>query len=128
MNFGIPNSGGKYASDCRTSGETVTCTETMEPLTGDMDSWEGKITGSLSGLTVTGTKTARLTGHGAVDSGCIAVYDYSGPLTLVFGLDGNVSMRWGPNQLQLNWSGSCPGSRSETAPVLELSGTWSEIK
>lgn len=118
---------GNVVSDCRVSGDMVTCAETQPP-TGDMDSWEGKTTGSLSGLTVTGTKTARLRGHGAVDSGCVAIYDYSGPVTLVFSTDGKVLERWGPNQLQLNWSGSCPGSRTETTPVAEQTGKWSPVQ
>lgn len=110
--------------DCRVNGESVSCTETMPP-TGDMDSWDGQTTGSLSGLTLTGTKTARLTGHGAVDPSCRAVYDYSGPVTLVFSLDGKVNERWGPTTVDLKWSGSCPGSRTDTEPMMETSGTWS---
>lgn len=118
---------GNVVNDCRVNGDTVTCTETQPP-TGDMDSWEGQTTGSLSGLTVTGTKTARLRGHGAVDVGCVAVYDYSGPVTLVFDTDGNVTQRWGPGEVQMNWRGSCPGSRTDPYPVAESTGKWSPVQ
>ncbi len=120
--FPIPGAAGTIVGDCRRSGNDITCTEALEPQ-GDGSTWTGEVTASLSGMTATGTKTARLTSPGT--GGCSADYRYSGPITMSFGADGSATMRWGPADVALNWGGICSTSRSETAPVMESTGSWS---
>ena len=114
--------GGTIVGECRKSGTDITCTETLEPQTAG-STWTAEVTASLAGMTATGTKTARLTSPG--NGGCSADYRYSGPITMSFGSEGSATMRWGPAQAVLNWGGICSTSRSETAPVVESTGSWS---
>ena len=124
--FGIDND--YIAIDCRVSGETVTCTESMKTPGTGVDSFTGMVTGTLDGLTMTGTATSHLTGHDVGEPACTYTEDISGPVTYIFSPDGTVMMRQGPNQRQKTNSGSCSGSDSGTTPLWENTGKWSAIE
>ncbi len=110
QHFGI--SEGAWASDCRVNGDAVTCTETRGSLPETMDSWTGEVTGTLSGLTMTGTRITRTKSHYTAVPGCIETSEGSGPVTYVFSLSGAVTMRQGPLQWQTTRSGDCSGGDS----------------
>ncbi len=119
--FPVPNTPSTMVGDCQRTGNDLACTEKLEPQN-EGSTWTGEVTASLSGMTATGTRTARLTSPGT--GGCTTDYRYSGPITMSFGADGSATMRWGPSQVELNWGGMCSDSRSETAPVTESTGSW----
>jgi hypothetical protein len=120
---------GVLVSDCRVSGEAVTC-KIINPNApvGNQDSWTSEVTGTLSGLTMTGTKTIRVTGHYDGEPGCLFTEEASGPATYVFSSDGTVSMREGPIQWQHTDYGSCSNSYSQTVPETEGTAKWSAIQ
>ncbi len=116
------------SSDCRRQGQAIDCTTRWESPPDWLDSYTGTFTGSLSGLTATGTTTTHLEGHSPADSSCTYFEDYSGPATFTFNPDGTVSGRAGPNQRQTTNTGSCPGSNSGMTPgPNEVSGSWKAI-
>lgn len=122
--FGVNGEG--HAYDCRTRGGTVNCTFTLEPPSENYESYTGTITGTLSGLTVTGTSTTSMT---SVPSGdCVHKTTLSAPITFTFNPDGTVAMQTGPTELNGTASGStCSGGGSTTWPPKESTGTWSPI-
>ncbi len=129
QHFGI-NYNGVVASDCRASGDTVTCKDIrQDPLAEDQDSWTGGVTGTLSGLTMTGTKTIHIEGHYSGEPGCFYTQEATGPATHVFNSDGTVTMREGPLQWQKTNHGSCSGGDSpQTSPATEVTANWSAIE
>ncbi len=126
--FGInlPN-GAVY--DCRLNGDAVNCTISWNPMPEGMISRTGEVTGTLSGLTMSGTATDHTKGDPG-DSGCSADVDFSGPATFVFSPDGTVVMREGPQQAQVTFRGSCSSnpSASRTDPATEWTAKWSAIE
>ncbi len=120
--FGI-DSGDGNVSDCRISGDTVSCTDSWETGT---DSYTGEFTGKISGLTMTGTTTTHRTGTSP--DGCTINETYLGPVTYVFSPDGGVTFTAGPNQRQTTLSGSCSGSSSGMTEVMEGTARWSKIE
>lgn len=123
QHFGI-NHGAGGVSDCRATGDSITCTESWKT---DTDSYTGEFTGKLSGLTLTGTRTTHRTGHSPGDPGCIIDEIYSGPVTYVFSPDGSATFTAGPNQRRTTFSGSCSGSNSGATEVMKGTATWSPM-
>jgi hypothetical protein len=114
------------SSDCLLSGNSFTCTDTRrDQLPADMDSWTSQTTGTVSGMTMTGTQTIHIEGHLTGETGCRYTTDITGPATYVFSPDGKVTIRGGPMQAQETHHGSCSYSDSQTTPGTESTGTWS---
>ena len=113
--------------DCYVNGNTVTCTLSMEPSYTVL-SYEGTVTGTLSGATLTGTQTTHQTYPDEADRSCIWTTDTSDPITYVFSLDGTVAMRGGPGETHSIRSGSCTGSESGKGWKWESSDKWSVIE
>lgn len=120
---------GALISDCRVSGEAVTC-KVINPNApvGNQDSWTSEVTGTLSGLTMTGTETIHVEGHYDGQPGCLYTEKASGPVTYAFNSDGTVSMRGGPMQWQHTDYGNCSNSYSQTSPENEVTAEWSAIQ
>lgn len=124
QHFGIKTSGnGDTRQDCRISGNSVSCTGTLVAPVGSTDSYEWQFTGTLSGLTASGTFKGHQTGHAPADPSCGYEQDLSGPATYVFNLNGTVLIRQGPAQIQGTYS--CGGPTSYTGDAWESTGTWS---
>jgi hypothetical protein len=117
-----------YVYDCTVSGTAVNCASARKSPYDGIDSWKGKVTGTLSGLTMTGTVSVEQTGHAVPDPGCLTKDTWSGPAAYTFSLDGTVRMREGPTHWQQSLSGSCSGSGGNTVPVAEWTATWSAIE
>ena len=124
--FGIKTQFGTY--DCTRSGDALTCTMTGQNLPPGEDSLTLTVTGTLSGLTMTGTATGHQTGHAPANPSCRYEQDLSGPANYVFSPDGTVAMREGPFQINATSSGSCAGSSSFTSEVSNQTATWSAIQ
>ena len=75
-------------------------------------SYTGSVTGTLSGLVMTGTSTTDQTGHDATDPSCLWQMETSRPITYYFSRDGTVAIRQGPGQWRMTHSGSCSGTDS----------------
>lgn len=128
QHFGI-SAAGSIISDCRLSGATVTCTTIRHiPLAEGQDSWAGGATGTLSGMTVTGTETIRIEGHYSGEPGCLYTQEGTGPVTYSFKSDGTVTVRGGGLQWRKTNHGSCSAEESSTSPATEWTGTWSAIE
>jgi hypothetical protein len=124
--FGIKTQFGTY--DCTRSGDALKCAVTGENLPAGEDSLTLTVTGSLSGLTMTGTATGHQTGHAPANPSCRYEQDMSGPASYVFNLDGTVAMREGPFQINAVGSGSCLSTSSFTGDVSNQTATWSAIQ
>ncbi len=124
--FGIRTSGnGEVSYDCRLNGTALSCTGRLVAPFGSTDSSEETFTGTLSGLSATGTSTGHHTGHAPADPSCRYEQDFTGPATYVFDLNGSVSMRGGPTKIQGSYS--CGGATSFTGDPWEIAGRWSEL-
>ena len=119
--FGI-NHGEGAVSDCRVAGDSVTCTANWKTAN---DTYSAEFTGTVSGMTMTGTTTTHRTGNTPADPGCIIDETYSGPVTYTFTPDGSTTFTAGPNQRQTSLRGSCSGSSSGTTDVMKATATWS---
>lgn len=116
------------AIDCRINGGAVTCTEKRDEAlpSGGSYSYSGDITGTLSGLAISGTRNGQSTSSGH-SSGCVSEQDHSGRVSFDFNRDGSVAMRLGPGKVDTVFTGTCSNAppMSETVPVWEVTGTWS---
>lgn len=112
---------------CRLDGERVTCTNQLDPLPDNYDSWTGSVTGTLSGLTLTGTFTVHEVFHRGDDPNCRTEQRRSGPVTYNFNLDGTVVMGEGFMRYESTSSGSCPGSYSNQQWGGQGTGRWSPM-
>ena len=112
-----------FVSDCRVNGEAVACTQSWETPPDWVESFSGTVTGTLSGLTVTGTQKLHQSGQ---IEGCSIDETYSGPITFVFNLDGSVKATAGPAQRQSTFS--CADPTSGTTNGGESDGTWSPVE
>ncbi|MGV1089387.1 MAG: hypothetical protein ACOYBX_15515 [Mycobacterium sp.] len=127
QHLGIETTGdGKGKYDCQINGDSVSCTEDLREPFGTTDSYSAKFTGTLSGLTATGTFEGHQTGHSPADPSCRYEQDISGPATYAFKLDGVVLIQQGPAQVR--GTDSCSGPNSVTIDTWESTGKWSEIK
>lgn len=111
--------------DCRVSGESVSCTASLSAPFGSVDSYEETFTGTLSGLTATGSFKGHQVGHAPADPSCHFEQDLSGPATYTFNLDGSVVIRQGPAQSQGTYS--CSGPTSYIVDAWELTGEWTAM-
>lgn len=111
--------------DCRRDGDSVTCTTTLNPLPDGIDTYDGTVTGTLSGMTMTGTRTFNDAGHQPTDPSCGWTMESSDPVTMRFSPDGTVTMKQGPGTTRQSTSGSCHGTGEFDTPASESSGTWS---
>ncbi len=128
QHLGITNNGTLFM-DCRVNGDAVTCktVNSNEPVQG-FDSWVGGMTGSLSGMTVTGTGTIHIEGYVPGEPSCRFTQQGTQPVTYVFNSDGTVSGNEGPLQWLKTFHGSCSGEESNTIPQREWTATWSAIE
>lgn len=124
--FGISFEG-MLASDCRVTGAEVTCTDTrLDELAEGQDSWVGGLVGTVSGMSVTGTKTIRIEGHYSGVPGCFYTEVATGPATYSFDPSGTVRMREGPLRWQKTIQGNCESrTENQTSPAGEGTATWS---
>ena len=127
QHLGITNNG-TLVRDCRVNGQAVTCktVNSNEPVQG-FDSWSGGMTGTLSGMTVTGTGTIHIEGFVPGEPSCRFTQEGTQPVTYVFNSDGTVSGSEGPIQWLKTFHGSCSGEESNTVPITEWTATWSAI-
>ncbi|VBA57966.1 hypothetical protein LAUMK191_04289 [Mycobacterium attenuatum] len=116
---------GESRYDCRVNGSSVSCAGTLVAKFGTTDTYEEQFTGTLSGLTATGTFNGHQTGHSPADPSCRYEQDLSGPATFIFNLDGTVLIRQGPPQIHGTYS--CGGPTSFTGNAWESTGTWSAM-
>ncbi len=119
------SSNGDTRYDCRVSEESVSCTASLLAPFGSVDSYEETFTGTLSGLTASGSFKGHQTGHAPADPTCHFEQDLSGPATYAFNLDGSVVIRQGPAQSQGTYS--CSGPTSYTVDAWELTGSWTTM-
>ena len=107
-------------TECRTSGNTVNCTGGGTWING---TYTSEVTGTVSGLTMTGT----LAVHGKSPGFCTSQSESSGPIAYDFSPDGTVAIRQGPQQYNVVYSGGCADSppSSGTSQPWEGTGTWS---
>ena len=119
--FGITDEGG--VSDCKMTGDTVTCRERLTAPPDWLDSYSLTVTGTLSGWTMTGTWTAHMVSHPP----CVMTDEGSGPATFVFSPGGTVTMRVGPVQWQRTTGFGCSNTDPRTSPEAETTGTWSAV-
>jgi len=116
-------------TECRVDGDKVSCTSQLVPMPDNVESWTDETTGTLSGLTLTGTSTTQETRH-MTDPSCRTVQRRSGPVTYEFSPDGTVVMGEGLMQYDGENSGTCPGSGSFAGKQWggQGTGTWSPIE
>ena len=114
--------------ECRVDAVKVSCTTRLNPIPDNVESATGEFTGTLSGLTVTGTLTTQETFH-MTDPSCRTVQRRSGPATYEFSLDGTVVMGEGLMQTDTVNTGKCPGEGSYSGKHWggQGTGTWSPI-
>lgn len=119
--IGWPNGPTK---DCTIDGTRVTCVKSMAGLS-SAEVYTGTVTGTLSGLTVTGTSTTHQRYREEGDPECIVELDETEPVEYVFSLDGTVMMHGGPADYRSTRSGSCSGTDSGLGWRWEDSAPWS---
>jgi hypothetical protein len=113
--------------ECNRDGESVTCTTQLDPLPDNYESWTGSVTGTLSGLTLTGMSTVHEVFHQSGDPDCRTEQHRSGPVTYDFSLDGTVVRGEGLMNYDSTSSGSCPHSYSGQQWGGQGTGKWSPL-
>ncbi len=112
---------GQYeAYDCSVNGAAVSCTVAAHSSAASADYWSAAITGTASGMSVTGTMTID---QRMEANGCVMEDHGSGPWSAVFDAGGSVSLREGPFQWQRK-PVSCANWDPWTQPGYEATGTW----
>lgn len=102
--------------DCTVSGSAVECSA-AEPNT------TKTIKATLSGLTMTGTRTDHFVGPSV--QGCVSTVDRSWPITIEFRSDGTGQLHMARGHYDQTLSGSCSGSFTEPVDGAEGPLTWS---
>lgn len=123
QHFGIDTE--HFAYDCLVSGNAVTCTATWKTATAEIDSFTHEVTGTLAGLTMTGTAVSNTKYHNS--AGCSLEGNDTHPITFAFSSDGTVAVHSEPYVGTVDYT--CPegaGSNTYDAPALDLAGKWSE--
>lgn len=115
--------GSTFQSDCRVNGDTVNCTATVQPLPPDIVNYEAGFTGTVSGMTVTGTETSRQ--EVRYETGCISHEEYSAPYTYTLEPNGSVTAKIGVGQRHSVFT--CSEPTSGTTPAGDVTGSWSPI-
>ena len=112
--------------NCSVDGVAVTCVlSIIGPST--VESFSGTVTGTLTGLTLTGTSTTHQRFRDEADPACILEIDETEPVDYLFRLDGNVVMHNGRGDVLTTRSGSCSGTESATGWPGEDSAPWAVI-
>lgn len=106
--------------DCTVRGDAVDCTA---PAT---DTTTKAINATLSGLTMTGTRTEHFVGPSV--QGCVSTVDYSWPITYVFRADGTGDLHMSQGHYDQTLSGSCSGEFSEPVDGADGPIKWSPIQ
>lgn len=116
--------------DCRVNGENLSCTGRLEPLPDNYELWTAETTGTVSGLTFTGTSTTHEIFHSADRPECRTVQTRSGSVTYEFSGDGTVLMSEGQMLSDTQNSGPCPGAGTYSGKQWGGQGTgvWSPIE
>lgn len=110
--------------DCTVDGVVVTCALSVVGPS-SVESYTGTVTGTLSGLRLTGTSTTQQRFRDEADSACVLEIDRSEPVDYLFSLDGTVIMHGGPGDVRTTRSGSCSGTETATDWQWENSAPWS---
>lgn len=110
--------------DCSIDGTRVTCIKSVADLS-QGEVYTGTVTGTISGLTFTGTATTHQRYREEGDPECIVELDETEPVEYVFSLDGTVMMHGGPADYRSTRSGSCSGTDSGLGWRWEDSAPWS---
>lgn len=111
--------------DCTVNGTAFGCSSTKTRLQAGLQYWRGQVTGTLSGLTMTGTYSQESYGHNTIDPGCLASNTWSGPVVFAFSPDGTVEMKWGPVRWEQTLSGTCTGAGGDTLAASAWTAKWS---
>lgn len=123
QHFGIDTE--YFAYDCSVKGNALTCTATWKTATAEIDSFTHEITGTLDGLTMTGTAVSNTKYHNPV--GCSLEGNDTRPITFVFSRDGAVAVHSEPYVGTVDYI--CPegaGSNTYESGRVDLAGKWSE--
>ena len=102
--------------DSTVSGSAVEC-NAAEPNT------TKTIKATLSGLTMTGTRTDHFVGPSV--QGCVSTVDRSWPITVEFNSDGTGQLHMARGHYDQTLSGSCSGSFTEPVDGAEGPLNWS---
>ncbi len=113
------------SQDCHVETDRVRCSVLLDPLPDNYDAWTGEVTGTLSGLTLTGSSVTTENFHQRDDPNCRTEQRRSGPVTYDFDLDGTVLMSEGLMRYETQGSGSCPDSSAGQQWGGQGSGIWS---
>lgn len=103
--------------DCVVSGSSVDC---AAPPSGNT---ARRISATLSGSTMTGTRTDHFVGPSV--QGCVSTVDYFWPVTVQFKSDGTGYMKAGQGHNEQTLSGTCSGNFTETVDGFEGPVEWS---
>lgn len=122
QHFAIDDTSG-IVGDCRLNGDAMSCTQSWGSPPDWVQTWSGTVTGTLSGLTMTGNQKVHVLGDAG--QGCTLEENYSGSVTYVFSLDGTVKITAGPVHRESTFS--CAEPTSGTSEGGESQGTWSPI-
>lgn len=120
--FGIDSE--HFAYDCSRNGDAVSCKTTWKTAPAEVDSFGQSITGTLSGLTMSGTATSTTRYHNS--AGCSLESTESHSLNFVFNLGGTVAVHSEPFDETVHYT--CPtgaGSNNIHSPALDFAATWS---
>lgn len=120
--FGIGTEHFDY--DCTISGSDATCETTWKTAPPEVDSFTQEITGSVSGMTLTGTAVARSRYHNS--AGCTLESNDTHPISFAFSADGTVTVHSAAYTDQVTYS--CPtggGTNAIDAPAMDFTGKWS---
>ncbi len=110
--------------DCSVDAAAVTCTLSVVGPS-SVETYTGTVTGTLTGLTLTGTSTTHQRFRDEADNSCILEIDKSEPVEYLFSLNGTVTMHGGPADVRTTRSGSCSGTETGTDFRWEDSAPWS---
>lgn len=118
---------GGVTYDCHTRETAVDCRISWDNRLGGMNSYGGDFTGSLSGMTMTGTSRIHTTSWDQMDPACTFSDDIAGPISYTFFPDGTGTLRDGPAEWRRTNSGSCTGSDSGTHDPVEFAFPWTKL-
>lgn len=107
--------------DCQANGNAVTCTGNPghPQATVQVD----KLTGTLSGLTLTGSRTRHMEIPDDRGPSCPIIVDHSAPVTIIFNLNGTAVVRDGPTKVSV--ASGCGEPAVNTVPAEEYTQKWS---
>lgn len=109
--------------DCRVNGNAVKCTG--NPGHPDAQVQMDELTGTLSGLTLTGTWTRHMELPDDRGSSCPILVDHSAPVSITFSLDGTAAVSEGP--VEVSVASGCREPAVNTVPAEQYTQTWSAL-